>query len=58
MFMVCYEMAVLFLHFQFLGPSGYKGTEAKMGVTKSGKSDNKHIQTVPGQGTTEEVKSK
>ena len=29
-----------------------------MGFTKSGKSDNKHVQTVPGQGTTEEVKGK
>ena len=51
-------MEFLFFHLYFLGPSRHKGTEAKMGFTKSGKSDNKHVQTVPGQGTTEEVKGK
>ena len=46
------------LHLYFQGASGYQGAETKMGFTKSGKSDNKHIQIVPSQRATQEVKGK
>ncbi len=47
-----------FLLLYFKGASGYKGVEAKMGFAKSGTSDNKHIQIIPSQRATEEVKGR